>query len=97
MTDEIAKAQKETNGLKKYLESDYPLLVRFKGAAPGTFKHSQNVASLAESIAEEIGLDTTLMKVCAMYHDVGKMWNPKYFSENQDEDHNPHDELEQQG
>lgn len=94
MTEELENLQQDSADLKKFLETDYPLLVKFKGAAPGTFKHSQNVAALCESIAEEIGLDTTLMRVCATYHDVGKMWNPKYFSENQDDDHNPHDDMD---
>jgi len=80
--------------LKKYLESDYPLLVKFKSAAAGTFKHSLGVANLCEAIAEELKLDTTLMKVCATYHDIGKMWYPKYFSENQDDAYNPHDDLD---
>lgn len=87
---------RDYSDLKKYLETDYPLLTTFKSVAPGTFKHSQNVANLCEAVAEELELDTTLMRVCAMYHDIGKMWNPKYFSENQDEDHNPHDDLDPQ-
>jgi len=80
--------------LKKYLDSDYPLLDKFKDAAPGTFRHSQNVADLAESVASDLGLDTTLMRVVATYHDIGKMLNPKYFTENQNGDGNPHDLLE---
>ena len=82
--------------LKKYLENDYPLLATFKNVAPGTYKHSQNVANLAEAIAEELKLDTTLMKVCATYHDIGKMWYPQYFSENQEGKYNPHDDLDPQ-
>jgi len=80
--------------LKKYLDSDYPLLDRFKTAAPGTFRHSQNISVIAEAIASDLGLDSTFMKVCATYHDVGKMLNPKYFTENQNGDGNPHDSLE---
>jgi len=80
--------------LKKYLDIDYPLLATFKNTAPGTFKHSQNVANLCEAVAEEFNLNIVLMKVCAMYHDIGKMWYPRYFSENQEADHNPHDDLE---
>lgn len=80
--------------LKKYLDTDYPLLDKFKDAAPGTFRHSMNIADLAESVASDLGLNTTLMRVCATYHDIGKMWNPKYFTENQNGDGNPHDDLE---
>ncbi len=84
------------SNLKKYLEPDYPLLVTFKSVAPGTYRHSLNVANLCEAVAEELKLDVTLIKVCAMYHDIGKMWYPKYFSENQESDHNPHDDLDPQ-
>lgn len=80
--------------LKQYLDTDYPLLDKFKDAVPGTFRHSQNVADLCEAVASDLGLDTTLMRVCATYHDIGKMWNPKYFTENQNGDGNPHDNLE---
>ena len=82
-----------SENLKQYLESDYPLLGRFKAAAPGTFRHCQNVSTLAEAIAADLGLDQTFMKVCAMYHDIGKIINPHYFTENQEEE-NPHDNLE---
>jgi hypothetical protein len=80
--------------LKKYLDSDYPLLDRFKALAPGTFRHSQNVAALTEAIASDLGLDVTLMRVAATYHDIGKTVNPMYFTENQNGEANPHDLLE---
>jgi putative nucleotidyltransferase with HDIG domain len=86
--------QPDYSNLKKYLDSDYPLLATFKNTAPGTFKHSQNVSNLCEAVAEEFGLNVVLMKVCAMYHDIGKMWCPRYFSENQEPDQNPHDDLD---
>lgn len=78
---------------KQYLEADYPLLEMFREVAPGSFKHSQNVANIVESIAIELKLNPDLMKVSALYHDVGKMINPKFFSENQEND-NPHDKLD---
>lgn len=80
-------------GLQLLLESTYPLLQRFRDACPGTYKHSQALASMSEGIALSLGLDTTKMKVAAQYHDVGKMCNPKYFTENQLEEENPHDKL----
>jgi len=80
--------------LKKYLEPNYPLLLAFKNIAPGSYRHSLNVANLCEGVAEELGLDQTLIKVCGMYHDIGKMWYPKYFSENQEGEGNPHDDLD---
>jgi putative nucleotidyltransferase with HDIG domain len=82
------------DGLKMYLDTDYPLLDKFKSSAAGTFRHSQNVANLAEAVASDLGLDTTFMKVCATYHDIGKMHNPQYFTENQNGDGNLHDDLE---
>lgn len=78
---------------KPFLESDFPLLEMFRELAPGSFKHSQNVANICESIAIELKLNVDLLKVSAFYHDVGKMVNPLYFSENQEKD-NPHDKLE---
>jgi hypothetical protein len=78
---------------KQYLEADHPLLEMFREVAPGSFKHSQNMANIVESIAVELKLNVDLMKTSALYHDVGKMINPKFFSENQEND-NPHDKLE---
>jgi len=78
---------------KPFLESDFPLLELFRERAPGSFKHSQNVTNIVESIAIELKLNADLLKTAALYHDVGKMVNPNYFSENQEGD-NPHDKLE---
>jgi len=80
--------------LNQLLDSSYPLLQKFRDACPGTFKHSQALSSMVEGISMALGLKTAFMKVAATYHDVGKMYNPKYFSENQLEDENPHDELD---
>ena len=84
----------EQEELKGYLDSDYPLLDKFKSAAPGSFRHCQNVMNLAEAVASDLGLDVNIMKVAAMYHDIGKMFAPNYFTENQNGDGNPHDDLE---
>ena len=84
----------DTESLKRYLDTDYPLLDKLKSTAPGTYRHSQNVADLSEAVASDLGLDTTLMKVCAMYHDIGKMFNPNFFTENQGSDGNLHDDLD---
>ena len=82
----------EEQDYKQFLDSDYPLLEKFREIAPGSFKHSQNVADMCELIAKELDLDSNLMKVAGLYHDVGKMLNPQMFAENQDEE-NPHDKL----
>lgn len=69
------------------------LLKELSEKAPGTFHHSLNVANLAEACANEIGANSMLVRVGALYHDIGKMENPTYFSENQASSINSHDEL----
>ena len=61
--------------------------------APGTFQHSMQVANLAEAAIREIGGKELLVRVGALYHDIGKSLNPQYFIENQVHGYNPHDEL----
>lgn len=62
---------------------DVPLLQFFLRTAPGTYQHSLQVANLAEQAAESIGADALLVRVGALYHDVGKAQNPLFFIENQ--------------
>lgn len=88
--DDINIPQENEPGLKRLLDTSYPLLHQFKNRCPGTFKHSQSVASMVEGVALELGLDVTFMKVLATYHDIGKMFNPQCFSENQLDDENLH-------
>ena len=78
---------------KDLLDIKMPLLEKFREIAPGTFRHSQNVSLLCESIAVELNLNTDLLKVAGLYHDIGKMNAPDFFSENQGET-NIHDSLE---
>lgn len=59
------------------------LLKELSNKAPGTFHHSLNVANLCEAAANEIGADSMLVRVGALYHDVGKITNASYFTENQ--------------
>lgn len=61
--------------------------------APGTFQHSLQVANIAEAAANAVGANTLLTRVGALYHDIGKMKNPVFFSENQ-ASYSPYDELE---
>lgn len=74
-------------------DTNTKLLKKLSNKAPGTFHHSLNVANLAESAANEIGANAMLVRVGALYHDIGKMKNPTYFTENQSNGINPHDEL----
>jgi putative nucleotidyltransferase with HDIG domain len=69
------------------------LLKRLSDEAPGTFHHSIQVANLAEAAASEIGANTLLVRVGALYHDIGKLSAPNYFSENQTGSYSPHDAL----
>ena len=69
------------------------LLKELSNKAPGTFHHSLQVANLAEAAANEIGANAMLVRVGALYHDIGKMNNPTFFTENQITNVNPHDEL----
>ena len=71
-----------------------PLLQRLLREAPGTYQHSLQVANLAEQAAEAIGADTQMTHVAALYHDIGKMSNPFFFTENQQHIQNPHDDLD---
>ena len=74
-------------------DTNSKLLKELSDKAPGTFHHSLNVANLAEAAANEIGANAMLVRVAALYHDIGKMTNPTYFTENQSTGTNPHDEL----
>jgi len=75
-------------------DTNAKLLKELSEKAPGTFHHSLNVANLAEAAANEINANAMLARVGALYHDIGKMKNPTYFTENQTSAVNPHDELE---
>ena len=79
--------------LLELTDTNSPLLKELSDKSPGTFHHSLNVANLAESCANEIGANSMLARVGALYHDIGKMNNPTYFTENQSTGTNPHDEL----
>ena len=70
-----------------------PLLRRLLLEAPGTYHHSLMVGNLGERAAEAIGADPLLVRVAAMYHDIGKLGDPGVFIENQAGKENPHDEL----
>lgn len=73
---------------------DHSLLQMLLQKAPGTYQHSLMVANLGEQAADEIGADSLLVRVGALYHDAGKSSNAGFFIENQIPDKgNPHDKL----
>ena len=78
--------------LRELTDHDAPLMRELKDRAPGTFNHSIVVAHLAEACAIALDEDTALARAAAYYHDVGKLRQPEYFTENQ-MGYNPHNEL----
>lgn len=71
-----------------------PLLRKLIREAPGTYYHSVTVGNLAESAAELIGADALLLRVAAYYHDVGKSARPYFYTDNQNDRENVHNELD---
>jgi hypothetical protein len=71
----------------------HPLLQSLAINAPGTYHHSLMLASLAQNAAEAIGANGLMLRVCAYFHDIGKLVKPGFFSENIQFEENPHDEL----
>lgn len=79
--------------LQELSRFDHPLLQELLRKAPGTYHHSIMVANLAEQAAEKVKANSTLIRVGAFYHDIGKMKRPPFFTENQ-EGISPHDALD---
>jgi len=79
--------------LKELSNTNSKLLHELAEKAPGTFQHSLQVANLAEACANEIHANSMLVRTGALYHDIGKMDNPMFFTENQSTNVNPHNEL----
>lgn len=77
------------------LESSYPLLQNFRVKCPGSFKHSQYLSAITDAVCTALNRDPLSLRVASMYHDVGKIVNPKIFSENQvADDIDPHETME---
>ena len=72
---------------------NHPLLKELSEKAPGTFQHSLQVANISEAVASKINANPMLTRVGALFHDIGKIKHPQYFTENQLHDINPHDNL----
>lgn len=79
--------------LLELTDTNSKLLRELSEKAPGTFHHCLQVANLAEAAAKEIGANTLLTRVGALYHDIGKINNPLYFTENQRTSVNLHDDI----
>jgi hypothetical protein len=79
--------------LLELMNTDLPIFKQMATEAPGSYQHSLIVASLAERAAEEIKLDSMLVKAGALYHDIGKIKRPEYFIENRIENPDMHRDL----
>jgi len=79
--------------LHELTNSDLPILRQMALEAPGTYHHSLIVSTLAEKAAEEIKANAVLVKAGSVYHDIGKLKRPEYFSENQNPGFDVHREL----
>lgn len=79
--------------LLELTSQNHPLLKELAIKAPGTYQHSINLSILAERAAESINANSLLAKVGAIFHDIGKIYKPEYFVENQ-KGKNPHENFE---
>lgn len=80
--------------LVELADSNRPLLRRLAQETPGTFQHCMQVANLAEAAIFKIGGNPHLARTGALYHDIGKLAAPMYYTENQVHGINPHDDLD---
>ena len=79
--------------LLELTDTNSPLLKELSDKAPGTFHHSLQVANLAEAVANEINANTLLIRVGALYHDIGKLKHPNYYTENLSGNKSVHEDL----
>ena len=79
--------------LMELSNTNTPLLRQLATTAPGTFQHCVQVANLCDEVLYQIGGNTLLARTGALYHDIGKVKNPMYFTENQHNGYNSHNEL----
>lgn len=70
-----------------------PIFREMLEKAPGTYHHSQMVASLSEAAAQDLGISPLLLRAMALYHDIGKIDNPHFFTENHTIYRNPHPDM----
>ncbi|GCE65127.1 HD family phosphohydrolase [cyanobiont of Ornithocercus magnificus] len=80
--------------LMELADQERPLLRRLSSEAPGTFEHTLMICGLAEEAARVVGGDIDLIRAGALYHDIGKLYAPGWFIENQSNGVNPHDILD---
>nr|HPN84151.1 HDIG domain-containing protein [Victivallales bacterium] len=76
-----------------FCDYNHPLLKMLQMEAPGTYHHSLVVSTLAEQAARDIGANPIQARVCALFHDIGKLSKPEYFTENNIDGQNLHEDL----
>jgi putative nucleotidyltransferase with HDIG domain len=69
--------------LMEFIDPTHPLLQRLSLEAPGTYQHSLSIGHIAEYAANAVGANGMLCRVTTLYHDIGKLNNPHYYTENQ--------------
>lgn len=79
--------------LVELANTNLPLLRRLAFEAPGSFQHSLMVANLSKAGCSAVDADSVLAYTAGLYHDIGKIYRPEYFIENQHPGQNPHDKL----
>jgi putative nucleotidyltransferase with HDIG domain len=80
--------------LLELADTNQPLLRKLADEAPGSFQHSLQVANLAEEAARITGANLLLVRTGGLYHDIGKIANPRYYIENQTDGLSPHDIMD---
>jgi cyclic-di-AMP phosphodiesterase PgpH len=79
--------------LLELTDYNHPLLRKLQISAPGSYHHSLMVANLAERAASEISANPLMCRACSLYHDIGKIVKPEYFTENNRDGFDPHQEV----
>lgn len=92
-TDIELEEQPKQNKYIELLDPKIPILRTFREKASGSHKHTQALVSMVDNVCAAINLEPDELVVAARYHDIGKIWAPHFFSENQS-DENVHDNLD---
>jgi len=90
---EAKEDKSEAHKISTPLDNDYSLWIELREKAPGTYKHTQTLCDLVDTAAGAIKLDSENLRLAARFHDIGKTWFPKAFTENQGKE-NIHDAIE---
>jgi putative nucleotidyltransferase with HDIG domain len=79
--------------LNRFADLQHPLMKELLTKSPGTYQHTMTVAYLAQAVGQAVGANVLLLQIGAYYHDIGKVMNPNFFTENQFSGKNTHDDL----